>query len=136
MTDIGNNVTDIGSQGDNNAPSCATVAATTETSDVASEFTNGANSTQQKPHKRRRLSLTRPVLYCICQQPYIENDPIYGQMIMCDNMQCQIQWFHFKCVNIENEPTGNWYCNTCIEACSQDLCSRPKRIRKVPSQYR
>ena len=43
--------------------------------------------------------------YCICQ------GVSYGDMIECDNQSCKYKWFHFKCVGLENEPEGKWYCS-------------------------
>jgi len=45
--------------------------------------------------------------YCIC------NQVSFGRMIACDNPQCQIEWFHFACVKLEEEPKGKWFCQKC-----------------------
>ncbi|CAF0702821.1 unnamed protein product [Brachionus calyciflorus] len=47
-------------------------------------------------------------LYCLCREIS------YGQMIMCDNDACNIEWFHFNCVKLANKPkvseqSGNYY---------------------------
>ena len=34
-------------------------------------------------------------------------------MIGCDNADCEIEWFHFKCMNITRAPRGNWFCKSC-----------------------
>ena len=47
------------------------------------------------------------VLYCICRKPEA------GRMVACDNENCTIQWFHFKCVGLKRAPVGNWYCTYC-----------------------
>ncbi|VIO98008.1 PHD-finger family protein [Brugia malayi] len=47
--------------------------------------------------------------YCICHQVS------HGQMIMCDNKQCPIEWFHFQCVGLTEAPKGKWYCERCSE---------------------
>ncbi|MCP9259746.1 Inhibitor of growth protein [Dirofilaria immitis] len=47
--------------------------------------------------------------YCICHQVS------HGQMIMCDNKQCPIEWFHFQCVGLMEAPKGKWYCERCNE---------------------
>uniref|UniRef100_A0A0R3QK12 PHD domain-containing protein n=1 Tax=Brugia timori TaxID=42155 RepID=A0A0R3QK12_9BILA len=39
----------------------------------------------------------------------------HGQMIMCDNKQCPIEWFHFQCVGLTEAPKGKWYCERCSE---------------------
>ena len=45
--------------------------------------------------------------YCMC------NQVSFGRMIACDNPQCQIEWFHFACVKLEDEPKGKWFCEKC-----------------------
>lgn len=48
--------------------------------------------------------------FCICGQIG------YGEMIACDNRECEIEWFHYACVNI-TEPPGpseKWYCGSCL----------------------
>ncbi|CAF4650581.1 unnamed protein product [Rotaria sp. Silwood1] len=45
--------------------------------------------------------------YCIC------NQVSFGRMIACDNPHCQIEWFHFACVKLEEEPKGKWFCEKC-----------------------
>lgn len=46
-------------------------------------------------------------LYCIC------NKVSYGDMVGCDNDDCAKQWFHYKCVGVTEEPTGEWLCPDC-----------------------
>lgn len=45
--------------------------------------------------------------YCLC------NQVSFGRMIACDNPQCPIEWFHFACVKLEEEPKGKWFCEKC-----------------------
>ncbi|XP_018486844.1 PHD finger protein ING1-like [Raphanus sativus] len=45
--------------------------------------------------------------YCIC------NQVSYGEMIACDNNECTIEWFHFGCVGLKDQPKGKWYCPDC-----------------------
>ncbi|KAJ3682418.1 hypothetical protein LUZ60_014991 [Juncus effusus] len=45
--------------------------------------------------------------YCICEQVS------YGEMVACDNPNCKIEWFHFGCVGLKEQPKGKWYCNKC-----------------------
>lgn len=47
--------------------------------------------------------------YCICGQVS------FGQMVMCDNKNCLIEWFHFQCVGVTEKPRGKWYCESCSE---------------------
>ena len=57
-------------------------------------------------------------LWCYCEKPSC------GEMIMCDNKKCSIQWFHFQCLGITIPPKGKWYCPNCRKL------SRFKRSKK------
>ena len=46
-------------------------------------------------------------LYCFCQEQE------HGDMIECENTDCQYQWFHFSCIGINQAPIGSWYCHDC-----------------------
>ncbi|KAI8992529.1 hypothetical protein BDB01DRAFT_778745 [Pilobolus umbonatus] len=46
-------------------------------------------------------------LYCYCQQVS------YGEMVACDNTDCEIEWFHLACVDLKTVPKGKWFCNNC-----------------------
>ncbi|CAI0383234.1 unnamed protein product [Linum tenue] len=48
--------------------------------------------------------------YCYC------NEVSYGDMVACDNPDCKIEWFHFACVNVKEQPKGKWYCPDCAPA--------------------
>ncbi|KAK7279140.1 hypothetical protein RJT34_24186 [Clitoria ternatea] len=45
--------------------------------------------------------------YCFC------NQVSYGEMVACDNPDCKIEWFHFACVGLKEQPKGKWYCSNC-----------------------
>lgn len=45
--------------------------------------------------------------YCLCDQIS------YGEMILCDNDLCPIEWFHFSCVLLSTKPKGKWFCPKC-----------------------
>jgi inhibitor-of-growth protein 1 len=45
--------------------------------------------------------------YCLCDQIS------YGEMILCDNDLCPIEWFHFVCVSLTSKPKGKWFCPKC-----------------------
>ncbi|PPR82173.1 hypothetical protein GOBAR_AA38541 [Gossypium barbadense] len=45
--------------------------------------------------------------YCLC------NQVSYGEMVACDNPNCKIEWFHFGCVGLKEQPRGKWYCPDC-----------------------
>ncbi|KAI9360580.1 hypothetical protein BD770DRAFT_384414 [Pilaira anomala] len=46
-------------------------------------------------------------VYCYCQQVS------FGEMLACDNEQCDIEWFHLECVGLKTPPKGTWYCKNC-----------------------
>ncbi|XP_052863123.1 inhibitor of growth protein 2-like [Anopheles cruzii] len=45
--------------------------------------------------------------YCLCDQIS------FGEMILCDNDLCPIEWFHFSCVSLISKPKGRWFCPKC-----------------------
>ncbi|KAF2006285.1 hypothetical protein P154DRAFT_517917 [Amniculicola lignicola CBS 123094] len=45
--------------------------------------------------------------YCTCQRVS------FGDMVACDNDNCNTQWFHWECVGIKEEPVGDWLCPDC-----------------------
>ncbi|KAJ8102064.1 inhibitor of growth proteins N-terminal histone-binding-domain-containing protein [Lipomyces tetrasporus] len=59
-------------------------------------------------------------LYCFCQQVS------YGDMVACDNPDCQYEWFHYGCVGLKAPPSGVWYCSTTC----QEKAQSNKRGRK------
>ncbi|XP_051133094.1 PHD finger protein ING1 isoform X2 [Andrographis paniculata] len=82
----------------------AAAAASASATAVASS-TTGANSTS--------MELDLPVdpnepTYCFC------NQVSYGEMVACDNPDCKIEWFHYGCVGLKEQPKGKWYCSECV----------------------
>ncbi|WIA42771.1 hypothetical protein OEZ86_008711 [Tetradesmus obliquus] len=51
--------------------------------------------------------------YCVCK------GVSYGDMVCCDNEECPIEWFHFPCVGLTEQPKGKWYCPDCSRAMQQ-----------------
>ena len=51
-------------------------------------------------------------LRCVCSKPS------ESQMIACVNLECKVEWFHFKCVNIRKAPRGEWICIQCRSSVS------------------
>lgn len=51
-----------------------------------------------------------PELWCICRRP---DDG--STMILCDNDQCLIKWFHVECLKMVAIPgtEDSWYCANC-----------------------
>ncbi|ORX37280.1 hypothetical protein BD324DRAFT_625532 [Kockovaella imperatae] len=48
-------------------------------------------------------------LYCICHQKS------FGEMIGCDNEECEYEWFHVGCVNMSGPAPDTWYCPSCVK---------------------
>jgi len=46
---------------------------------------------------------------CYCRGPES------GSMLACDDSECQIEWFHLKCLKMDETmiPKGKWYCPDC-----------------------
>ncbi|TFK92810.1 hypothetical protein K466DRAFT_539217 [Polyporus arcularius HHB13444] len=45
--------------------------------------------------------------YCFC------DGVSYGEMIGCDDEECEREWFHLACVGLAVAPEGGWICETC-----------------------
>uniref|UniRef100_A0A8D9DWE8 Inhibitor of growth protein n=1 Tax=Cacopsylla melanoneura TaxID=428564 RepID=A0A8D9DWE8_9HEMI len=85
-----------------------------------------AAETPVKKRKRKSKQAEKDVsidpndpTFCLC------NQVSFGQMVMCDNDSCTIEWFHFSCVGITNTPKGKWYCPDCRKARTSTV--RPKK---------
>ncbi|CAK9779387.1 hypothetical protein CC85DRAFT_288646 [Cutaneotrichosporon oleaginosum] len=48
-------------------------------------------------------------VYCTCRQVS------FGEMIGCDDDDCEIEWYHVACLNLDKAPEGNWICPQCLE---------------------
>lgn len=59
-------------------------------------------------------------LYCYCR------DIEYGEMVRCDNDDCEAKWFHFECAGLNKTPKGKWYCTQC-KSLGFSARGRPKR---------
>lgn len=46
--------------------------------------------------------------YCFCRRVAL------GEMIGCDNDDCQFEWFHLPCVKLPRSIEGTWYCPSCV----------------------
>ncbi|CAM0870701.1 unnamed protein product [Alopecurus aequalis] len=101
----------------------------------------GGRKKAKVPTEAPPIDLELPVdpnepTYCFC------NQVSYGEMVACDNpevscillleqlpffacacalmvlfcvllWQCKIEWFHFGCVGLKEQPKGKWYCASC-----------------------
>ncbi|XP_073046772.1 PHD finger protein ING1 isoform X2 [Primulina eburnea] len=76
----------------------------TAAASMAASITTAANTS---------MELDLPVdpnepTYCFC------NQVSYGEMVACDNPDCKIEWFHYGCVGLKEQPKGKWYCSDCV----------------------
>lgn len=46
-------------------------------------------------------------LYCLCQVGS------YGDMVACDDNECEREWFHLGCIGLDVAPEGVWFCEAC-----------------------
>jgi len=44
--------------------------------------------------------------FCYC------GEASYGDMVFCENLYCEREWFHLNCIKESNLPE-KWYCNEC-----------------------
>nr|XP_043610602.1 PHD finger protein ING1 isoform X2 [Erigeron canadensis] len=75
---------------------------------LAAVASTGTTTTSNPPS----MDLDLPVdpnepTYCLC------NQVSYGEMVACDNPECKIEWFHYGCVGLKEQPKGKWYCTDC-----------------------
>ena len=59
--------------------------------------------------------------YCFC------NNVSYGDMIGCDDDECEREWFHLGCVGLSKPPQGTWYCDACLERRANQARNKAKR---------
>lgn len=59
--------------------------------------------------------------YCFC------NNVSYGDMIGCDDDDCEREWFHLGCVGLNKPPQGTWYCDACQERRALQARQKAKR---------
>lgn len=97
-------------------PSTANADGNTRTG-KASESNRGGRKkskivAQAEQQQQPKIDFELPVdpnepTYCIC------NQVSWGEMVACDNPDCKIEWFHFPCVGLKEQPKGKWYCPGC-----------------------
>ena len=61
---------------------------------VVPPSSSSAASGIEPPSSSSSLEVAPDESYCICGEGYV------GQMIACDQPDCPVQWFHFKCVGL------------------------------------
>lgn len=62
-------------------------------------------------------------VYCFCQQVS------FGEMVACDNENCEREWFHLPCVKLTSPPQGKWYCDECLVKMKQRQGEKKKIIK-------
>lgn len=88
-------------------------------------MTNQEKKNIQRPGRPRKFqdSFTKEIMPKSFEMPIDPNEPTYcicnrvsfGDMIGCDNPDCEIEWFHFECVGLNAPVKGKWYCDDCKE---------------------
>ncbi|KAK4686212.1 hypothetical protein P7C73_g3914, partial [Tremellales sp. Uapishka_1] len=58
-------------------------------------------------------------VYCTCKQVS------FGEMIGCDNDDCEIEWYHIGCLKLDHAPEGNWLCPMCVEKMKKHPKKKP-----------
>ncbi|PJF19536.1 Inhibitor of growth protein, partial [Paramicrosporidium saccamoebae] len=61
----------------------------------------------KSPGPRKEAFSAQEPTYCYC------NQVSFGEMIGCDNPDCDIEWFHYSCVGLSAPPPGKWFCPDC-----------------------
>ena len=64
-------------------------------------------------------------VYCFCQQVS------FGEMVACDNENCEREWFHLPCVELTSPPQGKWYCSECLNKMGNQKLRQGER-KKIP----
>lgn len=72
----------------------------------ASGHNSSRDAREDTPPQEETIDPDEPT-YCLCDQIS------FGEMILCDNDLCPIEWFHFSCVGLATKPKGRWYCPNC-----------------------
>ena len=64
-------------------------------------------------------------MWCYYQQPS------QGAMILSDNNDCTIKWFHCNCLRIRKPPNGKWKCPSCRKFTKKMSYSKPITYTKI-----
>lgn len=82
-------------------------AATTTTATTTTSDADSISSTPPSPLDGADDGEGDEGPYCICQRGS------FGEMVACDNDNCEFQWFHYECVGMKEQPLGEWLCPSC-----------------------
>ncbi|KAI0785407.1 hypothetical protein BC629DRAFT_1271853, partial [Irpex lacteus] len=61
--------------------------------------------------------------YCVC------NRGSFGEMIACDDDNCEQEWFHLACIGLTVAPEGSWICDSCTRRAANKKASRGGKRR-------
>lgn len=91
-----------------NATATAHKKCTTSTGKKKKRKARQSHQREESPPREEEIAIDpdEPT-YCLCDQIS------YGEMILCDNDLCPIEWFHFSCVALATKPKGKWFCPKC-----------------------
>lgn len=78
----------------------------TNTNNSSNSHQSNARPHDETPPMDETIDPDEPT-YCLCDQIS------FGEMILCDNDLCPIEWFHFSCVSLTTKPKGKWFCPNC-----------------------
>ncbi|CAG8698087.1 15794_t:CDS:2, partial [Funneliformis mosseae] len=53
---------------------------------------------------RNNINLDREYLFVLQE---------FGNMIQCDHPRCENAWYHWDCVGLTQQPSGQWFCPDC-----------------------
>lgn len=84
----------------------ATGSANTSQTGGAGSQNTSRDARDDTPPIEEQIDPDEPT-YCLCDQIS------FGEMILCDNDLCPIEWFHFSCVSLLTKPKGKWFCPNC-----------------------
>ncbi|GMG36823.1 unnamed protein product [[Candida] boidinii] len=91
------------------------------------------NDETQENEEQEDLNEEEEERYCYCRGSSV------GKMIACDNPECKIEWFHYKCVGLKEDPKGHWFCPDCIKFKDEILeklkLQKHKRRKKRKAYY-
>ena len=56
-----------------------------------------------------------------------------GDWIACDSESCPVQWYHWECVGVTEEPVGDWICPRCSAGASKEppKARKPQRTARI-----
>lgn len=90
------------------------------------DFLNAKSSAQNRRKKKKTGSSADGIQEATTVTVAVPdpNEPVYcicrtissGQMIACENVDCIVEWYHFACMGLTQEPAEPWYCMNCTDS--------------------